>query len=112
MFIKFNKENRGIALVVVMITIIVLLILAGITINLITGNGEILGRAESAVQKHKESSSLENTTSKEQIVLDKNQYNNLLSRIESLENQDTEEITELLERVEDLLKKSLLLRLM
>lgn len=42
------KEQKGITLVALVITIIVLLILAGITISLVIGNNGILNRAKEA----------------------------------------------------------------
>ena len=43
------KEEKGITLVALVITIIVLLILAGVSIALVVGNNGILGRATGAV---------------------------------------------------------------
>lgn len=48
------KDVRGITLISLVITIIVLLILSGITINAITGENGILGNAKNAVAKHNE----------------------------------------------------------
>ncbi len=45
------KENKGITLIALVITIIVLLILAGVSLRLVAGNEGILNRAESAVSK-------------------------------------------------------------
>lgn len=45
------RKNKGITLVTLVITIIVLLILAGVSLTLILGNEGILGRATSAVDK-------------------------------------------------------------
>lgn len=39
------KRNKGITLIVLVVTIIVLLILAGISINMLTGQNGILNRA-------------------------------------------------------------------
>lgn len=44
------KEEKGITLVALVITIIVLLILAGVSIALVVGNNGILGRATGAVE--------------------------------------------------------------
>ncbi len=46
---NFLKRNNGITLVALVITIIVLLILAGVSINLVAGSNGILGRAQKAV---------------------------------------------------------------
>ncbi len=44
-----SKKNAGITLAALVLTIIVLLILAGVTINLVAGSNGILGRAQKAV---------------------------------------------------------------
>ena len=43
------KGNKGITLIALVITIIVLLILAGVSIAMLAGNNSILGRAQSTV---------------------------------------------------------------
>lgn len=48
---KEYPNNTGITLIALVITIIVLLILAGVTLSLVMGNDGILGRAESAVNQ-------------------------------------------------------------
>ncbi len=48
---KKMKENKGITLIALVITIIVLLILAGVSLRLVAGNEGILNRAEKAVSK-------------------------------------------------------------
>ena len=45
----YKKNNKGITLVALVITIIVLLILAGVSLNLVAGSNGILGRAQKAV---------------------------------------------------------------
>lgn len=45
----FARTNAAITLIALVVTIIILLILAGVTISLIAGNGGILGRAEKSV---------------------------------------------------------------
>lgn len=47
------KENKGITLVALVVTIIVLLILAGVTISLVVGNNGVVTRAQEA-QKEQE----------------------------------------------------------
>ena len=54
-----NKQRRGITLVALVITIIVLLILAGITINLTIGQRGILNRAEEAGRNYQEAAKRE-----------------------------------------------------
>ena len=59
--ISSKKANRGITLVALVITIIILLILAGISISAITQKG-IFEKARQAEQKSKEAQELENLT--------------------------------------------------
>ena len=47
---KYNK-NKGITLIALVVTIIILLILAGISINMLTGQNGILNRAQEAKEK-------------------------------------------------------------
>ncbi len=47
---RFNKNN-GITLIALVVTIIVLLILAGISISMLTGQNGILNRAQEAKNK-------------------------------------------------------------
>ena len=42
------KENKGITLIALVITIIILIILAGISINLILGQNGVIGKAKKA----------------------------------------------------------------
>ena len=57
------KKERGITLIALVITIIVLLILAGVSISLVVGENGILSQAKSAVAKNK------NVTAKEDVAL-------------------------------------------
>ena len=50
------KKNKGITLVALVVTIVVLLILAGVSINLVLGNNGIIARAKSAETKSAEAS--------------------------------------------------------
>ena len=50
------KQNNGITLIALVITIVVLLILAGVTIAMLTGENGILGKATTAKSKNDESS--------------------------------------------------------
>jgi flagellar basal body-associated protein FliL len=54
------KGKKGITLVALVITIIVLLILAGITISLTIGQGGILTTAQKAGQNYKDAATTEN----------------------------------------------------
>ena len=51
--IKNKKDNQGITLIALVITIIVLLILAGITIATLTGENGILKKTTTAEEEHK-----------------------------------------------------------
>ena len=44
-------EKRGITLIALVITIIVLLILAGVSINVVFNQGDLFGKANNAVEK-------------------------------------------------------------
>ena len=46
-----NRSNKGITLIALVVTIVVLLILAGISINMLTGQNGILNRAQEAKEK-------------------------------------------------------------
>ena len=54
------KTNNGITLIALVITIIVLLILAGVTIATLTGENGILTRATEAKEKTQEGEDIEN----------------------------------------------------
>ena len=58
----FNEE-KGITLVALVVTIIVLLILAGVTITLVVGQNGLIGRAQNA------SNTMANATANEQHAL-------------------------------------------
>ena len=49
------KSNKAITLVALIITIIVLLILAGVTLNMVLGENGLINKAQSSVDKYKES---------------------------------------------------------
>ena len=51
---KEMKSKRGITLIALVVTIVVLLILAGITINLVFADGGILQKASDAADRQKE----------------------------------------------------------
>lgn len=53
---KKYKEHKGITLIALVVSIIVLLILAGISINMLTGQNGILNRATEAKEKTETSS--------------------------------------------------------
>ena len=51
---KVLKEKRGITLIALVITIIVLLILAGVSISMLTGDNGIITQAQKAKEKTEE----------------------------------------------------------
>ena len=51
---KILEQKKGITLIALVVTIIVLLILAGVSISMITGNEGILNKAKEAEAKNKE----------------------------------------------------------
>ncbi len=53
------KKKKGITLIALIVTIIVLLILAGVSLNLVAGENGILGRATSSVNKNQEATARE-----------------------------------------------------
>ena len=53
------KNNKGITLIALVITIIVLLILAGVSISLVVGNNGILTQSKSAVETNREAKAKE-----------------------------------------------------
>lgn len=54
-----RSDEKGITLIALVITIIVLLILAGVSVALIAGENGILNRATNAVSKHTEEAARE-----------------------------------------------------
>ncbi len=73
---KTDKENKGITLVALVVTIVILLILAGISIAQLTGNG-LFENAKLAKQKTEQKQDEENQTLGEYI----NKINNILQEI-------------------------------
>lgn len=59
------KEERGITLVALVVTIIVLLILAGVTITLALGSNGVIGRAQEASNTWSNATKTENTVLQE-----------------------------------------------
>lgn len=54
-----NKRNSGITLIALVITIVVLLILAGVSIAVLTGENGILTRAKESVNEHSKAAAIE-----------------------------------------------------
>ena len=59
---KLKYNNKGITLIALMITIIVLVILAGIAIGALTGNEGLIIRTQNAKNMHQDGERLENNT--------------------------------------------------
>ena len=60
-----KKKNSGITLIALVITIIVLIILAGVSINLVLGNNGIITRARDARNNYQKAAAEEETTLKD-----------------------------------------------
>ena len=104
---KILKKATGITLVALIVTIIILMILAGVVIATVTGNNRILNKSKLARDTYQNSinkengqiSSYENEIDKatfdiassrdDTITLSKGEYNSLIARIEALENKST-----------------------
>ena len=80
------KKNRGITLIALVITIIILIILAGIAIAILTGENGLFSRAKQAKQNTEEAQNLENTILGE--------YENKIEQLTDYKNEKDEEINE------------------
>lgn len=103
-----QKNNKGITLLVLVITIIILLILAGITISALTGENGLISRTKQAKEKTFHAQNFENSTlsefngeinsvvtgSREQVTVDKDEYENLKNKVNALTTQNTMSSTE------------------
>ena len=65
---KQKKNNKGITLVALVITIIVLLILAGVSLSLVLGENGVLSQAKNAKVK------TDTAAAKEKLLLDLSEY--------------------------------------
>ena len=59
---RLTKDQKAITLIALVITIIVLLILAGVALYALTGNGSIIDNANNAVERYLSPVSGNNTT--------------------------------------------------
>ena len=75
------KSNKGITLIALVVTIIILLILAGVSITTLSGNG-LFGRAESSAAKYQAASEAENST-----------ISSMLDKYDHYESQTSEMVT-------------------
>ena len=74
---NLNEKNAGITLIALVVTVVVLLILAGISISMLTGENGILNRASEAKEKTK---------------LGQEDENKILQGYEDIMNQYTEKL--------------------
>lgn len=89
---KIQTKNAGITLVALIITIIVMLILAGITINLTIGQNGILKRAEEAGKNHTNATNYE----KNQLAEFSNRTDKIIENVTGIASgRDNEEIERL-----------------
>lgn len=99
------KKNKGITLIALIVTIIILLILAGVSIAFLTGENGILNKAKIAKEESnaadiEEQNRLgsyndmvdEYTTRSGTVTLSEEQYNSILSRLSTLETQKTQKL--------------------
>lgn len=80
---KKTKQDQGITLVALVVTIIVLLILAGIVISMVTGSDGILGRSKNSINNYRVAETNENSTMKD--------YENEIDKIDG-EGDSEEEV--------------------
>ena len=95
---KKVEESKGITLIALVITVIVLLILAGITISAISGENGIIQKAEQAKKTYTESSEKEIINlaiSTIRINLEDIEQNNLKEEIENINGADTVEVNDI-----------------
>lgn len=86
------KKNEGITIVALVITIIVMLILAGITINLTIGQDGILKRAQEAGKNYTNAAEYE----REQLAEFTNEVDKIIRGNVEQSNRDTEDTTTIL----------------
>lgn len=61
-FMNKNRQSSGITLIALVITIIVMLILAGVSLSMVVGDNGILTQAKKTVEKNKQATALEQVT--------------------------------------------------
>ena len=90
---KQIKNKKGITLVALVITIIILLILAGVSINFIFGNEGIFNKTQYAVEKYQNEQEKENyilaqtqemINNRETVMVDKEEYEVLKTTVENI----------------------------
>lgn len=94
------RKNSGITLIALIITIIILIILAGVSINLIFGDSGIIDRVKEASEEYKKNQALEELTLKILEVKINTEGNATLSDVvEALNNDKNNEYIILLEKI-------------
>ena len=76
---KKSKQEQGITLIALVVTIIVLLILAGVTISAVLGENGLVQKAKQATQVHQNA-----------VITENNQMNNASNFINTLANNDSQ----------------------
>lgn len=84
------KTKKGITLVALVVTIVVLLILAGISVNLVLGNDGLIERAKEAWEKTAQG---QENTQKEMNIIEKN-MDKSIGEWDPLENMPTKTVEE------------------
>ena len=81
---SFLKKEKGITLIALVVTIVVLLILAGISLNLVLGNNGIISKAKEAVKKTEEAQ-LKESLEMEMLesYIDSNSSDDIISMIDA-----------------------------
>lgn len=114
-YLTHTKSSKGITLIALVITIIILLILAGISIATLTNTG-LFEKAKEAEQKSKNAQELGNITladyenkidsavnvSRDTVTISKEEYDNLKKSTETVVYNNLDEIIELNENVNSL----------
>ena len=98
-----KKQNRAITLIALIITIVVLLILAGVVINLTMGDNGIIGKVQTAVGKYQNAQEMEEyqiaqysdeitshvNGNRDEEIIKLEDINKILNRISTLEDEVT-----------------------
>lgn len=85
-----NKQSKGITLVVLVVTIVVLLILAGVSINMVLGDNGIITKAKEAVER--------TARTQESVEIEMNE---LARQLESTIGEDTTKVKTLVQAFDD-----------
>ena len=85
------KNNKGITLIALVVTIVILVILAGISIYFVLGENGVVSKAQFGSNNYKQAEANEQAQlakadeyiegSREQITIDKEEYNSLLQKV-------------------------------